>query len=237
MLFAASLALVAALAMVPLLLVLGRGAVRGRQDSALALYRAQLRELERDEAEGRLGEAEHAAAKLEIERRLLSEAAAKETPVRQSRASAVLILLLAIPVAGGLLYLVGGEPQMPPAPYAQVQAQAQREEARADAVIARLRARLAALDPHTEQAREGYVLLGNAEATRGHDADAATAWRTALAVRFDPNLAVEIAAAVLRGGQKLQPDDIVNLRRALAEAPPNVPWRAAAAQALKDAGG
>ncbi len=237
MLFAASLVVVAALAMVPLLLVLGRGAVRGRQDSALALYRAQLRELERDEAEGRLGGAEHAAAKLEIERRLLAEAAAREAPVRQGRTSAALILLLAIPVAGGLLYLVGGQPQMPPEPYAKVQAEAKREDARAAALIAQLRARLATLDPRTEQARDGYVLLGNAEATRGHDMDAATAWRTALAVRFDPNLAVEIAAAVLRGGQKLQPGDVANLRRALAEAPPNVPWRAAAAQALKDAGG
>lgn len=237
MLFAASLALVAAIAMVPLLLALGRGAVRGRRDSALALYRAQLREIERDAGEGRLGDVERAAAKLEIERRLLAEAAATETPVRQGRAHAALILLLAIPVAGGLLYLVRGQPQMPPAPYAQMQAQTLREEAQADVLIARLRSRLATLDPHTEQAREGYVLLGNAEATRGHDADAAAAWRTALAERFDPTLAVEIAGAVLRSGQPLQHDDIVALRRALAEAPPDVPWRAAAAQALKDAGG
>ncbi len=73
MLFAASLALVAAIAMAPLLIVLGRHNARGRRDSAMALYRAQLREVERDAAEGRLVDREKAAAKLEIERRLLSE--------------------------------------------------------------------------------------------------------------------------------------------------------------------
>jgi cytochrome c-type biogenesis protein CcmH len=237
MLFAASLAVVAAIVMVPLLLVLGRGTARGRRDSALALYRAQLRELERDSAEGRLGEREHAAAKLEIERRLLAEAQETDPPVRQGRVSAALLLLLAIPVVAGGVYLLGGEPQMPPEPYAQVQAQVHREQAQADVLIARLRERLAALDPHSDQAREGYVLLGNAEASRGHDAAAAAAWRTALAVRFDPDLAVEITAALLRSGQKLEPGDVVALRRALAEAPPDAPWRAAAAQALKDAGG
>jgi cytochrome c-type biogenesis protein CcmH len=223
--------------MAPLLIVLGRHAARGRRDSAMALYRAQLRELERDSAEGRLDERERTAARLEIERRLLAEAEAQEPPMRPGRVSAALVLLLAIPLAGGLLYLVRGQPQMPPEPYAKVAAQAKREQAQADALIARLRARLATLDPHTEQARVGYVLLGNAEAAQGQDAAAAAAWRTALAVRFEPNLAVEIVAAVLRSGQHLRPADVRALRRALAEAPANVPWRAAAAAALKAAGG
>ncbi len=237
MLFAASLVVVAAIVMAPLLIVLGRNAARGRRDSAMALYRAQLRELERDTAEGRLEGPERTAARLEIERRLLAAADAKEVAVRPGRASAALVLLLAIPVAGGLLYLVRGQPQMPPEPYAKIAARAKQEQAQAEALIARLRARLAALDPHTEQARVGYVLLGNAEATQGDDAAAAAAWRTALAVRFEPNLAVEIVAAVQRAGQPLRPGDVAALRRALAEAPANVPWRAAAAAALKAAGG
>ena len=237
MLFVASLVVVAAIAMAPLLIVLGRRAVLGRRDSAMALYRAQLREIERDASEGRLVDRERAAARLEIERRLLAEAESKDAPTRQGRASLALILLLAIPVAGGLLYLVRGQPQLPPEPYAKLAAAEKKAAAREDALIAQLRTRLAALDPGSPQARTGYVLLGNAEATRGDFAAAAAAWRTALAARFDPNLAVEIVAAVQRTGQKLQPGDVAALRRALAEAPQNVPWRAAAAAALKAAGG
>ncbi len=237
MLFAASLALVAAIAMAPLLIVLGHHNVRGRRDSAMALYRAQLREIERDAAEGRLVDREKAAARIEIERRLLSESEQQEAPLRQGRASAALLLLLAIPVAGGLLYLVRGQPQMPPEPYAKLLAQAKQQQARNDALIAQLRARLATLDPHSARARTGYVLLGNAEASSGDEIGAAAAWRTALAARFDPTLAVEIVAAIQRSGQKLQPGDIAALRQALKEAPPNVPWRAAATAALKAAGG
>lgn len=233
---AVSLVIVAAIAMAPLFIVLGRRTARGRGESATALYRAQLRELERDAAEGKLAAPEKAAARLEVERRLLAEAAAPDAPVRQGRAHAALALLLAIPVVAGVLYLVKGEPQLPPEPYSKIEATVKRAEARDNALIAALRTRLATMDPKTEKARQGYVLLGNALASDGHAEEAAAAWRTALAARFTPDLAVEIAAVILRSGGKLGPDDVAALRRALAEAPQNVPWRAAATAALKAAG-
>ena len=55
--------------------------------------------------------------------------------------------------------------------------QAQQEAA----LIPILRQKLATLDQHSEQARQGYLLLGGAEARRRHDMTAAAeAWRTAL---------------------------------------------------------
>lgn len=234
---AVALVIVAAIAMAPLFIVLGRRSARGRRESAEALYRAQLRDLERDAADGKLAAPEKAAAKLEVERRLLTEAETEEAPIRQGRTHAALALLLAIPVVAGVLYLVNGQPELPPEPYAKIEAQVKATQARDDALIAALRARLATLDPHTEQARKGYMLLGNALVSDGRAEEAAAAWRTALAARFTPDLAVRIAAVILRSGGQLAPEDVRALRRALAEAPENVPWRAAATAALKAAGG
>ena len=68
-----------------------------------------------------------------------------------------------------------------------------REE---DALVAQLRHVLSGLDPQSDKAREGYILLGNAEARLGHMHGAASAWQTALKVRFDATLAVETAEAI-----------------------------------------
>jgi cytochrome c-type biogenesis protein CcmH len=110
------------------------------------------------------------------------------------------------------------------------QAQKAMEEA---ALIDQLRDRLATMDPASEQGHRGYELLGNVEASRGNDAAAIKAWRTAMDAKFDPALAVRIAQASerLEGGLSMSSESL--LRRALAAAPPDAPWREAVEERLK----
>ena len=65
-----SIVVVALVAMAPLGVSVWRGGgLRSRREAALALHRAQLTELDRDLAEGRLLATEHEAARLEVQRR------------------------------------------------------------------------------------------------------------------------------------------------------------------------
>jgi cytochrome c-type biogenesis protein CcmH len=183
--------------MMPFMLAQTRIRLRGRRDTALTLYRAQLVELEHEGERGRIGPVEQAHARLEIERRLLSMASAPEDavpkPGRLGWALPALIVLL--PLAALALYLPGATPTLPAAPLAPRLAAAQEEFRQDQAMLALLQAKIATLDPHGEQARQGYVLLGNLEAGMGNAAGAAAAWGKALAIRPDPKLAALKAEA------------------------------------------
>lgn len=227
----AALALLAVVALTPLALALRRlSPARGRREAALALHRGQLAELERDRAEGRINAVEHATALIEVQRRLL---AADAMPHAASAPSArrwpVIAALALVPLLGAGLYLVHGRPDLPGAPMAaRVQSAHQTEM-----LLAMLRARLAmpGLDP--EKARQGYVLLGNAEDSSGHLALAAQAWRQAVRLRFEPGLAALAAEAQTRvDGGKVSADSAALFRRALAEGPKDAPWRPIAEQRL-----
>ncbi|WP_369413590.1 c-type cytochrome biogenesis protein CcmI [Caldovatus aquaticus] len=213
-----ALVLLAAAALAPLGLALLRPPRRpppGRREADLALYRAQLAELDRERAAGRLDPAAHRAAVIEVQRRLLAAPAetAGAAPARRLPPALALGLVPLVAALGAGLYLWHGAPGLPSAPYAERAAAAAREEA----LLAELRARLAALDPASETARQGYVLLGNAERTRGRPAAAAEAWTRALAARFDPGLAGDLAEVELERGET---DAALRwLARALAEAP------------------
>ena len=230
-----AVAALAAVALAPLVLALTRQAPpRGRKESALALHRAQLAELDRELAAGRLRPAEHASATLEVQRRLLAVAEAAETvPARASRLPLLATLVL-VPVAALALYLRAGHPDMPAAPLGPRLVEARREARQADALITTLRQRLAQLDPKSEMARQGYVLLGNAEAGRAHYAAAAAAWQTALAVRWDATLAAQAAEAQVRAGGHVSPATAALFRRALADAPADAPWRELAQKRLDE---
>ena len=90
------------------------------------------------------------------------------------------------------------------------------------------------MDPTTDRARQGYVLLGNVEEARGNDTAAAAAWRTALQGRFDPALAARAAEATVRAEGGVSPGSAALFRRALAAAPPDAPWRSAVEQRLAE---
>ena len=81
-----------------------------------------------------------------------------------------------------------------------------------DALIATLRSRLERLDPREEPVWRGYVMLGNAERSRGHLDAAGAAWDRALAARFDAGLALDYATLEL---ERERPDAaLAMLRRA-----------------------
>ena len=231
------IALLVAVSLLPLLLLLrpGRGAPRGAQASALALHRTQLAELDRDLAEHRIMPAEHATARLEVQRRLLAVAERPDAATRTGSRAPVIAVALLVPAAALALYLVGGRPGMPSLPPGATAIRQQRATEEA-ALVAQLRDRLRPLDPATDGARQGYILLGNIEEARGNDAEAAAAWERALASRFDAGLAVRTVDAMTRVEGSLSVPGAALLRRALAAAPADAPWRAPAEQRLRESG-
>ena len=208
---------------------------KGRRDAAIALYTAQLVELERDHEEKRLSALDLQSARLEIQRRLLQvmdTADPVSTPQGGGSQFAVVAALTLIPAGAVMLYLLGGSPGIPAAPHKEV-AQALRERtAQEEALIGQLRIRLAQIDPGSEQARKGYVLLGNAEAARGDMAAAADAWRIALAARFDPMLAAEAAESLTEAAGHVTEDAANLFREALANAATDAAWRPLAEKRL-----
>ncbi|HME27934.1 MAG TPA: c-type cytochrome biogenesis protein CcmI [Acetobacteraceae bacterium] len=227
--------LLAAIALAPLALSLRRtAAARGRQEAAIALHRAQLAELGRDLADNRIAAAEHANAVLEVQRRLLAAAGNAEAESHTSSRTPVLLALLLVPVGALALYLLGGSPDLPAVPLADRLAAARAREAQEATLIAQLRQRLGELDPRSEQAHQGYILLGNAEASRGRLREAADAWRTALAMRFDPTIAAEAAEAITEAQGHVTDDAAMLFRQALAESPPDAPWRPMAEKRLSE---
>jgi cytochrome c-type biogenesis protein CcmH len=225
----------AATALAPLALSLRRtAAVRGRREAAVALHRAQLAELDRDLAEGRIAAAEHANATLEVQHRLLAVTAGHDGEPRASSRASVLGVLVFMPIAAIALYLLGGSPELPAAPLADRIAAAHEHAIEAAALIEHLRSRLNAIDPRSEQGRQGYVLLGNAEASRGRLQEAAEAWQIALASQFDPTIAAETAEAITEVRGRVTEEAAALFRRALAESPTDAPWRGMAERRLSE---
>lgn len=217
----------AAFALAPLAFTLLYSArARGRQEAALTLHRAQLVELDRDLADQRIGVPEHAAAILEVQRRLLAEAGRADPEPVQAGRSPLWVALLLVPVGALALYLVGGSPELPAQPLAARIAAAEARARQEMQLIEELKAGLARIDPASPKAREGEILLGNAEARLGNMPAAAAAWQRALANRFDPTLAAETAEAMTEANGHVTPEAEALFRRALAAAPANAPWRA-----------
>ncbi len=240
-----AIAAVAAAVMAPLLVFVTRGGrLRGRRDAALALHRLQLAELDRDLAQGRILAEEHAGAKLEVQRRLLADAELTDSPPPRSGRLAIWITAAGVPAAAVALYIASaGHPGPPPpdarAPIADAGGTAPdpAEMAKEDEAIGQLRNRLALMDPHSPQALEGYSILGDAELRRNRLPEAAAAFQHVLADRFDPTLAAETAEILTEASGRITPEASALFRRALAEAPPDAPWRKMAEKRVLEAGG
>jgi cytochrome c-type biogenesis protein CcmH len=237
--------LLALLTVAPLGLYAWRGArLRSRQYASIALHRAQLRELDQELADGRLVIEEHAAAKLEVQRRLLSDAALTETVGTPAGTSSIVLTAVLVPAVALLLYLRLGQPNFPPKdvpgagpeqPAAQVEDPA--KAAKDEAIIGQLRARLEVMDPHAPRTVEGYQILGQAELSRGHLTEAGDAWKHVLAEKFDPTLAAETGEVLTEAaGGKITPEALALFKRALAEAPADAPWRPMAEKRVAEAG-
>ena len=238
------IAVIVVLSLAPLAFFGWRGArIRGRQETAMALHRAQLRELDLDLADGRLIAEEHEAAKLEVQRRLLADAALGDGQAGSSGRGVLALVGVLVPAVALILYLRIGQPDFPPPDGAAPAGEAAMSPAEAakaakdDALIGQLRARLRLMDPNSPRTMEGYEILGRAELQRGHLPEAAEAWKTVLAQKFDPTLAVQTAEVMYEAAQKMTPEALAMFKRALAEAPADAPWRPMAQKRIAEAGG
>ncbi|UUX51443.1 c-type cytochrome biogenesis protein CcmI [Nisaea acidiphila] len=94
-------------------------------DEALAVYRDQLKELERDLEAGRLANEDFEAAKIEVQRRMLAAASGDEesavgsaAAIRKRRLAAAVLVIFFLPAGALLSYVSVGRPGMPDRPLA-----------------------------------------------------------------------------------------------------------------------
>jgi cytochrome c-type biogenesis protein CcmH len=149
----------------------------------LEVYRDQLAELARDEARGLIGSAEAAAARLEIERRILRVAEEPAAPVEAPGGRAIAaVLAVAVPLLATGVYLVVGSPTLPDRPLAARSTDPGGGD-RPDigAMVARLEQRLQA---HPDDV-DGWLMLGRSRSVLDEHGLAAIAFRKALELRPD----------------------------------------------------
>ncbi|KFL88356.1 Cytochrome c heme lyase subunit CcmH [Acetobacter malorum] len=224
-----SIVLLSCLALAPAALPLWRRArqVRDERSAALSLHEAQLSEIDRDLDIGLIAPAEHDIARLEIQRRIL---VADTAPTHADDAIppvAVWSALGLIPIAAVGLYLTNGVPSLPAQPLGPRLVAQHEQNTRGDAVVQRLKATLAMIPAGDPNLRQGYLLLGQAEATREHYAEAAEAWNHALSLGFDPEVAARTGEALTRSASHVTPQALDLFRKALDAAPKDAPWRGA----------
>jgi cytochrome c-type biogenesis protein CcmH len=148
-----------------------------RREIGIAIYKAQLAEIERDEAQHLVAPDDAQGAKAEAARRLMAGAAI-EPPPAASRTKARLAsvgVVIFVPVLALSLYATIGHPDIPDAPLA---ARLDVSPARVDlaAAIARVEAHLA---QHQDDGR-GYEVLAPVYLRMGRAGDAVNAARAAL---------------------------------------------------------
>ena len=195
---------------------------RGRRaDFDRQVYRDQLGELDADVERGVVTAAEVAAARVEIQRRLIATADGDgEAPAAAgaSRAAALGVALL-VPAAALSVYLWLGDPGTPtaPPPPPTTGTEAARGAHELDADIEKLRARLARQGGDLK----GWLLLARSLTVLGRDGEAAAAYRRAAAI--DPgNLDVKAGAAealVAASGGRVTPEARAGFREVLAGRP------------------
>lgn len=205
-----------------------------RLDSELAIYRDQLAEIERTRADGAVSEADAAAARIEVERRILKAAegaAGNATNAAAPRDSASLhrflppVLALVIPLLALGIYLNVGRPGLPAEPFASRPASEHpnpNEPITAERMLAEARARLAE-DPDDPEALAelGEALVLEADGTVTPDAVAALT--RALAKRPDnPRAAYYLGLHEAQSGDSKAA--VARWQALEAKSPPDAPW-------------
>jgi cytochrome c-type biogenesis protein CcmH len=154
----------AVLLMAPLLFILRskKNTARNRREAALALYGAQLDELARDLSDGRIAAQQYGAAKLEVERRLLTADGFTDKPLDGNARFLLIATFIAIPIMAFALYLPGSTANVPSEPHAQWVAQQNLINTRLAGFISEIRMRLAAENPNSVDASQGEAYLAEA---------------------------------------------------------------------------
>jgi len=207
----------------PLLRVGAPAADRAGYD--VVVYRDQLDELTRDAARGTISATEAAAARIEIERRLLAIVPKPGVPKsdalapRPARLTALLVMVI-VPIAAVGLYLELGEPDLPDQP---LSARAAERPLLADdgsldpakvkiALEAKLRVDPSSLD--------GWLLLGRTDASLGAWDDGKAAYAQAATLSHDRPDVLEAYGELLvgaAGGEVTEPATALFTRAAAAD--------------------
>jgi cytochrome c-type biogenesis protein CcmH len=168
-----------------------------------AVYRDQLKELEREVARGAVAENEAATARLELQRRLLAADTGDKATTGGARKPflAGVIALVIVVIAGGL-YLRLGSPGVPDDPYADRQTE-RDQVAQQQAQLNQIRGMVAKLADDMKQHPddiEGWLRLGRSYAVLGQPDDAAAAFAQAEKLKpNDPSVLMAEAQALMAG--------------------------------------
>ncbi|WP_219845893.1 c-type cytochrome biogenesis protein CcmI [Emcibacter nanhaiensis] len=205
-----------AVVLVPLL----RSGKRQRDEHPdVAVYKAQLAELEEDIAQGRLSAEEAETARLEIQRRLLKAADRQEVgtaPV--TSLTGKLIMIAGLVLACSALYLETGTPGMPDFPKELEQAAGEDEDRqKLLEFVDRIKARLKE-DPDS---KVGWMALGQFENRLGHFPQSAAAFERAW--ELDPDnfelMIMYMESLIVLSDGKMSPAALLMLEKALAKNP------------------
>jgi cytochrome c-type biogenesis protein CcmH len=164
----------------------------------VAIYRAQLDEIEADRAAGRIGKDEAKAARIEVSRRLLAAADRPSAAFTESlwrRRAVALAALVLLPLGAASLYLALGSPHIPGQTSADRRGPPTEQDTILD-LVARVEARLA---ENPDEAR-GWEVIAPVYLRLGRFADAVNARRNVLRIlgpsaERESNLGEALAAA------------------------------------------
>jgi cytochrome c-type biogenesis protein CcmH len=174
-----------------------------------AVYRDQLKELDREVARGAVAESEAATARLELQRRLLAADSEEKATTGGTRKPLLAgALALAIVVIAGGLYLRLGSPGLPDDAYADRQAE-RDQVAQQQAQINQIRSMVAKLADEMKQRPddlEGWLRLGRSYAVLGQGNDAAAAFAEAEKLKpNDPAVLMAEVQALMAGRSLTEP--------------------------------
>jgi cytochrome c-type biogenesis protein CcmH len=154
-------------------LVVRRDEVTDRNDAALAIFKDQLAEVDRDAAREQISEIEAHAAKTEIKRRMLAASRQGTSSTTTGGSWAIVASALLIPLGGAGIYNAIGSPETPSLPFAE-RAPEQNEAQELQTLVTELRSRLEA-DPDGGEAR-GWELLATTYMNMNRFDQAVFAW-------------------------------------------------------------
>lgn len=214
--FATLLVVATAALLLPALLRKPRSVDAGeRREANLAIFRDQLVELERERAEGSLGEADFEQARSELQRRLLEEVQpdAPTAPVRPAGRRTAIVLVIALPLLAAAGYLVLGNPRGLDPMQTQATISPQQIEGMLGKLVERLKQ-----NPDDAQ---GWVMLARSYKVLGRFPEAAEAYSHAGAL-LDADAALladyaEVLSQTQGGNLRGKPAELI--ARALQIAP------------------
>lgn len=216
---AAALAGLALAFVLPSLLGGKRRSAATSREANVALYRDQVKELDADLAAGTLSPQHHQEARLEIERRVIEDAAGAGAPAGAgSGRAAAIALALALPVLAIAVYLAVGNPRALSPEAADAGHGITRGQI--EGMVVRLAERL----KENPDDVEGWAMLGRSYSVLDRHPEAAAAY--ASAVKRSPKnaqlLADYASALAMAQGQKLEGEPERLIAQALALEPDNV---------------